>query len=380
MQRIFFGVGQGTFYCEKFPEAKFQVIYDCGSFNRQKLVSEIEKLNPDFETVLFISHFHADHINGIPFLLKRMKEKRLNLHYIFFPYLTPKYRKLLIMYNRYLVSECNCFDEKGFVTRFIKNPWFVINNDIKDLTDDARQQISLRCVIPYNKNDNGFPYESEHDSWNREYLIDSGIDLAHCFFNKIKWQFFTYNLNENENLKKLKKNFMEEFDRELLIDELYDLYKNEDNQKKINKVFKRVGEINTNSMILFSMGSSLILSARYGLFSEDGDDEQCKELQRKNSSFLYTGDYNAKNNFLDICKIGNEGKFWDKIDGIQIPHHGSKHSFCKELLEKCEYCIISASQGKPYNHPDKEVLNIIKGKNRICVIINDKSLYTFCSY
>lgn len=69
-------VGQGAFYCERFTDDTTKVVhnivYDCGACDNSKnetheLSSEIKGLLKKGDTIdiLFISHFDADHVNGI---------------------------------------------------------------------------------------------------------------------------------------------------------------------------------------------------------------------------------------------------------------------------------------------------------------------------
>lgn len=78
MDRTFHPVGHGAFYTERFFDGEnhdhpcFNVVYDCGTSTSQKaLRREIDNLfnNGDRIDLLFISHFHDDHINGIDYLV-----------------------------------------------------------------------------------------------------------------------------------------------------------------------------------------------------------------------------------------------------------------------------------------------------------------------
>ncbi len=65
-------VGQGAFYAETLHRPGFNndkhIVYDCGVMPLSKrLKEEINTFLPNNSIidVLFISHFHADHVNGI---------------------------------------------------------------------------------------------------------------------------------------------------------------------------------------------------------------------------------------------------------------------------------------------------------------------------
>ncbi|NCD67835.1 MBL fold metallo-hydrolase [Mucilaginibacter agri] len=94
----FHPIGQGCFYTGELFSDKarlFNFVYDCGTNSDQRYVREAvagwpvktdgEKIN-----VCTISHFHSDHISGIPQLLKNTRCDRLVI-----PYYTP-FQRLII--------------------------------------------------------------------------------------------------------------------------------------------------------------------------------------------------------------------------------------------------------------------------------------------
>ncbi len=83
LERIFYPVGHGAFYVERFyvddaASPFYSIVFDCGCYNGTPLSTYQKRINsiidndaslPDTIDVLFISHFHTDHINGIKHLL-----------------------------------------------------------------------------------------------------------------------------------------------------------------------------------------------------------------------------------------------------------------------------------------------------------------------
>ena len=106
-ERRFHPVGQGAFYTERhlFAGKQYTIVYDCGSQNRKIKPKFCEKrLKKRIEAtfykkqeidVLFISHLHYDHINGIEFLKKHCEIKRVVM-----PYVDDKAKVLLKIINR----------------------------------------------------------------------------------------------------------------------------------------------------------------------------------------------------------------------------------------------------------------------------------------
>lgn len=83
-------------------------------------------------------------------------------------------------------------------------------------------------------------------------------------------------------------------------------------------------------------------------FKESNDTAIVTKLQYKDSSFLFTGDISTK--------IEKELGDID-VDVLKIPHHGSKYSTSKDLLQKTSPLISVIQVGKnSYGHPTEEVL------------------------
>ena len=75
MTRTFHPVGQGGFFTEVFRDdsskKKFTVAYDVGSNTAdKKYLQEAIDLVGKVD-VVFLSHLHKDHINGLPLLLQK---------------------------------------------------------------------------------------------------------------------------------------------------------------------------------------------------------------------------------------------------------------------------------------------------------------------
>ena len=104
MHRYFLPVGQGAFYAECFHDdvhcsSPINIVYDCGTITGTQQEQEkriacaaqqtFGSTPPGEQKIVihavFISHFHKDHIDGLPWLLKNFEIRR-----IYFPLINPK--------------------------------------------------------------------------------------------------------------------------------------------------------------------------------------------------------------------------------------------------------------------------------------------------
>lgn len=91
LNRTFWPVGHGAFYTEQFNWADFVAVYDCGgnidviddrvnSFEERVPINGLRN-NEKWINILFISHFHEDHFNGVKHLLSNVHVERIVLPY-----------------------------------------------------------------------------------------------------------------------------------------------------------------------------------------------------------------------------------------------------------------------------------------------------------
>lgn len=114
LTRIFHPIGQGAFYSETHrlgDGPKTTVVYDCGSKTcKMKIKESIDEYLQDNRVhILFISHFHSDHCNGIEFL---------NPEYIVLPMLSEYEKVLLWIENTMNESELDMNYETTLRDRF----------------------------------------------------------------------------------------------------------------------------------------------------------------------------------------------------------------------------------------------------------------------
>lgn len=80
---VFHPIGQGLFYSG--DVGGFNFVYDCGTESKKQFLSrEIQNYKRQVSSLdmLVISHFHKDHISGLPELTERLNPKRILIPYV----------------------------------------------------------------------------------------------------------------------------------------------------------------------------------------------------------------------------------------------------------------------------------------------------------
>ncbi len=355
MIRTIHPVGQGAFYTETFEDDV--IVYDCGSKSgKEFLHREIDTLKGKTVKALFISHFHADHINGIEYLLSICK-----VEYIFVPFLS---NELKIYYA--------CLAEEGFFRDFVI--------DSQKAIDSMPEKQGNPKVIYVSSESNDSEDENAFDLNNDNNVVINSIPsgTSITYRNHISiWEYIPYNLPNAELEEKVRK--------ACEMEGIKNIDKIESSEwDKIETIFKgEISDKNSFSMVLYSGSCSCVyvdeICCNY--YKSSGEPEEKKLYVSRFEPFgnmrngcLYTGD----------CKLENEmyskilEKYAKKIDNIhvfQVPHHGSKYNFNSEVFndfKKSEIFFMSVGLKNGHRHPNKAVLLDILNAGKILRCVNEK--------
>lgn len=331
MVRTFHPVGQGAFYTERFYEGDknvFNMVYDCGSSTKgQYLKNEINDAFKDGTgkaeiDILFVSHFHNDHVNGIEELARQYHIKQLAIP-------APKLLSKDIVLNDYMHNLC--------VTSDIYN----IANQLVELcfTGDGEFEFFRDIqIIPLEDSAIQFPIIQ----W--EYLPFCGIHIAADKFMEAFLQEFN--------------TFHEIYDNFTGSDfvAIRDYFKNNENVDKLKKFYNNYFKQQYRNDNYYSM---TLLSKQMG---RDFDEAMC----------LYTGDYPAREKDCLINLKKRYRAFWKRIKTIQAPHHGSGYDNPQDLHdEKGRNCVISYGQCNRYKHPNRNALLAIHFSKSTLFTVNE---------
>lgn len=365
LERIFHPVGQGAFYSEIHHyrhHLKASVVYDCGSITCRDTIQELIDKSPSGNKIdlLFISHFHADHYNGIDFL---------DPAYIVLPMLSEWEKVLFWVGNELNICAFDVNYEESIRRQFPRARFISVQQINGE--ENEPQVLELdpdgEAAIPR-------PGETTRQ-------VESGTRLH--LWRDTAWDYIPVNPKLDEAL-------IENFKQRLAAEGIeyaalralnHDYFAT--HREKIKKVYKEIGSPNEHSMAVYSGPSTpcktfsqiSLLYMRRTHFCVNHVESLLEPHHWAFCGCLYLGDMNLKE------RDGTQSQLLKKIYGllpsavydclstIQVPHHGSLENFNSALLSWYDKIteswkpwygpmlyVISAEDPNRYGHPSKEVL------------------------
>jgi hypothetical protein len=342
--RTFHPIGQGAFYTEshKFNGTKFTIVYDCGSstFKGKKLETKIKSTFPKDHPIdiLFISHFHADHISGIEILAKHCKIKKVVI-------------PLIDDTAKILLKVTNLLDNNYSDTSLIDSPEDFFGGDIPIIRIEPTE---------INPNTDGIGLNDPTDISKIVSSTNNPSGTVFAPLAGIDWFFIPFNYKHDER----KKQFEAALNTlGLTLADIDTINKINKNKDIIIKAYSNVdGDLNTNSMILYSGKNSNYYLDCFNHFSSFYFHRRFhSELQ---SGCLYLGDIDLNEPGIVADINAKLRQLLPYIGTLQVPHHGSIHNFASAILQTNIYCaIFSYGTTNTYGHPSDKVIGEIISNN-----------------
>lgn len=377
MIRTFHPIGQGAFYSEVFisenGENSFCVVYDCGSgmlleYPNEELISQIQDTEFPHNTIdiLFLSHFHSDHINGVKVLSAKNAIKKIVIP--------------LVKDTDLFVCKKEDNDEMHLFCEALKDP--------RSLLERSNNETKLIRVKPIsderNRDENLEPLDINEIQDDIE--IESGTILSK---SNLLWHYIPFNYEERSIKEALTENNL--LDNKGNPDtnkmsEIIDVY------KKFFGIKKSGREFNTNSLSVASIPSGYSFIERCCEFHHRYRRQFCNCFYTHcicchPCGCMYFGDSDLKkDNYKLLNKVkAHSENIVDCIGTVQIPHHGSKDYFDDEMFltfRNHTIDIISFGLKNIYNHPNPEtVIRIIQTGNILIPVTQiPNSIYYECIF
>lgn len=376
LTRTFHPIGQGGFYTETFDDLPYEpmIVFDCGGNSSRSMKNYIDSFLPDDSKkiieAVFVSHLHADHINGLQYLIERAEVKR-----IFLPQFTRNHVFNVFLYNASHSSQGYRTDK--FILSLIRATKYGYN----------RGETSIIQVEEAEEN---------HDiteKFENLQTLNSNILTSGTFLTiEDRWVYIPFN-----PLSKIPDfNAIDKYSVRIELEEIYeekDICQQAEllaqfieslSVDECKKIYKQLFSIhNGQSMTLFSglINPTLDIRVRCRLFDLLCYDfyshhHHCCLLGREKyvpTNFLYMGDYEA-DRVVDLEGFYRKLNVWDTICGIQIPHHGSRKNYANILYNERCYAVASAGKTNKFHHPNIDTLtNIFQQGCMPFVVTEDKN-------
>lgn len=346
-------VGQGAFYTETLHRPGLNddkhIVYDCGvKPYSNRLVEEICNFLPNKSTidVLFISHFHEDHVNGIKLLAERYKIKHV------------------------VLPQIDDYDWYYIIENYLTTGHADVNvvSDLKAAIGDAK----LIKVEPMDENGNGYVSDEDIaiDNINPKVAFNGRSPLVIDRKDFGLWHFIVINPLKKRDLDELKEALVNiDYDgRKLTIDDLRNPVVLTALRSEIQKAYERVFKGgNEYSMCMLSELAKRGLYQSRSKYNKDihlCDGWRCyvncyEDYFSDIDGGLYCGDADFWRCDTLECLEARLGRRALNVGLLQLPHHGSKENFNIELLNWLKYLQVSfACYGSPnrYKHPSSTVM------------------------
>lgn len=348
--RTFHPVGQGAFYTEVFLNddgSRFVMVYDCGtetgeknmeeSFEKQMDLFKEQNITDSKIDLLFISHFHADHINGLNRLLENTKVKKTVI---------PMLEESMVIASRV----------QNFL-RYSKRNAEAADKIIQELYygRDKTERFGEIIIVGPDQKDSPLPMEVVYGmlpkNGKREY---SGNPISGNQF----WEYIPFNSIKFDDSRaiifedRLKERFGPNYDLSYLIKTyLHD----------IKDIYRWVmGSANDNLYTLVVVSRPVA-----------GVEPKPKP---RLAHCIYFGDFDNRKNgnpwgrLIGIIDFG-------KIGMVQVPHHGARENWLPEMADgKPRQYIVSSGTTNGYHHPCYWVISEIQEKGHKVSVVSEKKV------
>lgn len=352
MERTFHPIGQGAFYTEVFTddyETKFVMVYDCGTESSnddmeipfdEQIDSFKKSLGPRKHIdLLFISHFHKDHINGLDKLLTDVSVGKTII-----PMLPQSIITLTRVHN-FLMYKNDAYA----LDRVIME----LYNGINDERDGRFGEVQV--VMPDNPDER---LEGDNNRW-----VGNGkrIKKGELIPFKNHWIYEPFNSIEANDPRAIA--FMKEL---VLI-----------------KGAMRNNELDVNHLIrgcrkeVMTLYKKVMKKQNDNLYTLVVESRPAKDVAPLPGIYwsrcLYMGDLDSKNND-DLWNRLYKTFDYNNIGCIQVPHHGARDNWRDEMMKvKTTDYIISAGRKNTYHHPDYWLVENLKESNHCVFVISEKN-------
>jgi hypothetical protein len=419
----FHAAGHGTFFSGHLvsginQQERFLWVYDCGSKRQGRMNALVKDLhnfskNPekhfadtDQIDMLCLSHFDADHVNGLIDLLKIFKVKRLFLPYL--PFQTRLALACEFDLDATGSTDAMLFtlDPAGYLARrdlTHRVGGFVLVQGGEGGAENEPRNIDDLPLEPNTPDDSGVGSDADEGG---EYsrLIGYGrrsnvTQISHsqpivCL--RGLWEFMFYNKELPSGITPKSTASLADVQKDVTtVLNKWDLIRGGHDQvegwrKDLRECYeKHFGDSskgrNDISLCVLSRPMRVAKFAQCTLFDMPtgmlGNAHALIPVsQKEKSGLLLTGDISIDKKELASMQKHFSQRRWKDIHVMQIPHHGSRHSWETGSAKLCkhEYSVLCVPDiDKAGAHPHIDVMDDLQGHNPLCANYSNSVVYCF---
>lgn len=359
MHRTFRPVGQGAFYTEEFQSVarpQFTTVYDCGTETvaekmdiplRQQIQNFKYRLWNNEIDLLFISHFHEDHINGLDELLRSTKVKR---------WIIPMLTEDVIIATR--IRNLMVYGDDAKVTDAIIQNLYYGNGENEYFGE-------IIAVSPVIRGPEG---EEQSDN-NMGGLLPKNVKTIHSgegiVEQDIFWKYIPFNSIDTSDQRaidfvKLVRQIPGVFkdNGDLDVDEIV-----RNKRKELRSAYKKVMKGGNDNLYTLVVESTPI----DGVGVMPGNYE---------ARCIYFGDFEPDGGKEVWLRFMSTYKDYPEIGLVQVSHHGSENNWRKEFLYNVgrRQYIISTGIRNKHHHPSYWIIrDIKKAGHHVSVVCEEQS-------
>ena len=364
LHRTIHPVGQGGFYSEVFENenengndggVKFTMVYDCGTETPDsKMDLQLKEQIIEFSDhigkhkdidLLFISHFHNDHISGLNYLTQECRVKRTII-----PMLTDE----LILLTR-VRNLCN-YGYEALATDMVIHELYYGgeggNGRFGDVYGVSSFDDEYSRAFDHDKNiDNVYPRQNDALSYG-EIIAQEDVFWMYRPFNSIS----PFCQKAIDLKQRLLNDFPSDFSPN---GDFYASKVVREHLDGLKKAYKDVmGGANDNLYTLVVESSPV-----EGIMSE---------CQMKDCRGVYFGDFDYKS--IKGRHALLSPYYYPNIGFVQVPHHGSKRNWHTDFLRGApRQFVISAGTTNGYHHPSYWVVKEIEDNGNKINVVSEKA-------
>jgi hypothetical protein len=385
--------GQGGFYtgCLGLDSRKFYFCYDCGSLSNIKTAINEESvkfkkyLNSDNNgklDMLVISHFDSDHVNFVKKLCTDIKCGRAII-----PYVEPVERLRLAIkagnidedYNSFLINPYKYLLDLGFedvIVIFHNDDGNVLADDfIPPEPDDAQPSNEIPVKINLKRiSEKFFDAVNEYESvfLNLRHYKNISFYSDEGYINIIYAWMFKFYAKQRPPEEKARLNYFileilgKRQNDKILSDDILKLFDDlKTVREKYKSAFKGKDLMNSTSLLMLHRPFNNYQNIEMMMIEDNIHWITAGSLNNCCSTLL-TSDSNLMNDYDELAEHFKEEI--KKIAICQVPHHGSRRSWDKRIVNdliSCNIWVINYGIGNRYGHPALlvlyDLLNVRRG-------------------